>query len=104
MLDEDTRSVEVLIECDNRERWMKPAMYGTVRLSDCEASLIRIPTSAVLQEEAHTYVLVPLGHRDFLKRPVETGQTEEGRTVIVSGLDAGEQYVSTGAFYLLDAR
>lgn len=104
MLDEDTRSVEVLIECDNRDRSMKPAMYGTVRLSDCEASLVRIPTSAVLQEEEHAYVLVALGKNHFRKQPVATGQTEGGKTVVLSGLNAGDRFVSTGAFYLLDAR
>ena len=43
MLDPDTRSVEVLIECDNSTRLMKPEMYGTVKLSDREAEVIRIP-------------------------------------------------------------
>ena len=61
MLDPDTRSVEVLIECDNSTRLMKPEMYGTVKLSDREAEVIRIPTSAILQEEENMYVLVELG-------------------------------------------
>lgn len=102
MLDEETRSVEVLIECDNQARLMKPAMYGTVKLSDREAEVIRIPTPAILQEEENTYVLVALGGNDFRKQPVQTGLTEEGKTVIVSGLNPGDRIVSTGAFYLLD--
>ena len=57
----DTRSVEVLIECDNSTRLMKPEMYGTVKLSDREAEVIRIPTSAILQEEENMYVLVEFG-------------------------------------------
>lgn len=56
MLDEDTRSVEVLIECDNSVRLMKPAMYGTVKLCDSSTDVIRIPTSAILQEEESAYV------------------------------------------------
>ena len=51
MLDEDTRSVEVLVACDNKERLMKPAMYATVKLTDEPAESILIPTSAILQEE-----------------------------------------------------
>lgn len=102
MLDEETRSVEVLIECDNQARLMKPAMYGTVKLSDRETELIRIPTSAILQEEENSYVLVALGSNDFRKQPVQTGLTEEGKTVILSGLNPGDQIVATGAFYLLD--
>lgn len=104
MLDEDTRSVEVLIECDNQGRQMKPAMYGTVRLSDREAEMIRIPTSALLQEEENIYVLVALGANDYRKQAVQTGLTEDGKTLIFSGLNPGDRIISSGAFYLLDAR
>ena len=65
MLDEDTRSVEVLIECNNSEHLMKPAMYGTVRLCDRSAEMIRIPDSAILQEEESAYVLVSLGNNGY---------------------------------------
>ena len=104
MLDPDTRSVEVLIECDNSTRLMKPEMYGTVKLSDREADVIRIPTSAILQEEENMYVLVELGNNDYRKQKIETGHTEDGKTVVLSGLNVGDEIVVTGAFYLLDAR
>lgn len=104
MLDEETRSVEVLIECDNSKHLMKPAMYGTVRLSDKEADVIRIPTSAILQEEDNCYVLVSLGQHDYRKQRVTTGTSGADKTVILAGLIPGDSIVSTGAFYLLDAR
>ena len=104
LLDPDTRSVEILIECDNRERLMKPEMYGMVKLSDREASLIRIPTTAILQEEDAMYVLVEEAERTYRKQPIEAGQSEDGKTVVLSGLREGERIVVKGAFYLLDAR
>lgn len=104
MLDEDTRSVEVLIECDNTARLMKPAMYGSVKLSDRETDLIRIPTAAILQEENSPYVLVSLGNNSFLRQRITTGISDNDKTVILSGLNAGDTIISTGAFYLLDAR
>lgn len=104
MLDEDTRSVEVLIECDNSSRLMKPAMYGTVKLCDHSTEVIRIPTSAILQEEESAYVLLALGTNCYRKQKVSTSVTEDGKTVILSGLTPGDTIVSTGAFYLLDAR
>lgn len=104
MLDEETRSVEVLIECDNTARQMKPEMYGTVKLSDREAEAIRIPTSAILQEEENMYALVSLGTNKYRKQKIETGATEGGKTLILSGLEAGDEIIATGAFYLLDAR
>lgn len=104
MLDEDTRSVEVLIECDNSAHLMKPAMYGTVKLCDRSADVIRIPTSAILQEEEGAYVLVSLGNNAYRKQKVTTSVTEDGKTVILTGLNSGDTIVTTGAFYLLDAR
>lgn len=104
MLDEETRSVEVLIECDNEARLMKPAMYGTVKLCDRSAEVIRIPDSAILQEEESAYVLVSLGSNSYRKQQVSTSVSEGGKTVILSGLTSGDTIVTTGAFYLLDAR
>ncbi|MEG2066537.1 MAG: efflux RND transporter periplasmic adaptor subunit [Tannerellaceae bacterium] len=104
MLDEETRSVEVLIECDNTSRQMKPAMYGSVKLSDREAEVVRIPTSAILQEENSSYVLLSIGKNSFRKQPIITAASEGDKTVVLSGLDEGDTIISKGAFYLLDAR
>jgi len=40
---------------------MKPEMYGTVKLSDREAEVIRIPTSAILQEEEESVRIGGIG-------------------------------------------
>lgn len=83
---------------------MKPAMYGTVKLCDRSAEVIRIPDSAILQEEESAYVLVSLGSNSYRKQQVSTSVSEGGKTVILSGLTSGDTIVTTGAFYLLDAR
>ena len=55
-------------------------------------------------EEENMYVLVELGNNDYRKQKIETGLTEDGKTVVLSGLNVGDEIVVTGAFYLLDAR
>lgn len=104
MLNEDTRAVEVLIECDNADRSMKPGMYGTVKLTDAAADVVLIPTSAILQQEDHAYVLVSLGDGRYLKREIVTSVTDGDNSVIQSGLNSGEEIVTEGAFYLIEAR
>lgn len=104
LLDEDTRSVEVLVECDNADRRMKPNMYGTVRLADAATQAMLIPASAVLQQEESSYVLVREEASVFRKAPVEVKGTDDGRCVVLSGLRPGDEIVSEGAIYLLDAR
>jgi len=104
MLNEETRAVEVLIECNNQDHAMKPGMYGTVKLTDSSANVIMVPTSAILQQQDHPYVLVSLGDNRYLKRAVTTSATVGDKSVILSGLTPGEQVVNEGAFYLIDAR
>lgn len=104
ILNEETRSVEVLIECDNRDRTKKPGMYGTVRLTDKADQAILLPTTAILQQKDLTYVLIDLGGGRYLKREVYTSQTQGDRSVIQRGLKAGEAVVTEGAFYLIDVR
>ncbi|KAA6331604.1 Cation efflux system protein CusB [termite gut metagenome] len=71
LLDETTRSVEVIIECDNREHRMKPFMYGTVRFINTPARAIVIPNSAVLQREDNRYVWISDG-----KKPVSESDSQ----------------------------
>ncbi|TWV12388.1 efflux RND transporter periplasmic adaptor subunit [Bacteroidaceae bacterium HV4-6-C5C] len=104
MLNEETRSVEVLIECDNSDRTMKPGMYGSVKMMDKATNAILIPTSAILQHKDHPYVLVAVGNHAYVKRIVTTSITDGGRTVVLSGIKAGDSVVTGGAFYLIDAR
>jgi cobalt-zinc-cadmium efflux system membrane fusion protein len=115
MLDEETRSIEVLIECDNLARRMKPGMYGMVCLSDRETDVIHIPTAAILQEENDCYAVIALENPSletpssdsfhyFLKRKIITGITDGDKTIVLNGLTDGDRIVSSGAFYLLDAR
>lgn len=104
MLDQSTRSVEVIIECDNRDRQMKPFMYGTVRLTDRMTDAIVVPTSAILQQEDSCYVLVAEGGRKFRKTAVSVASSTGDQSVITDGLNEGDEIVTEGAFYLLDAK
>lgn len=104
MLDENTRSVEVLVECDNNMRVMKPGMYGTVRLIEPAADAILIPATAVLQEEGHCYVLLALDDNRFRKQEIVTSGLQGDKIIVKSGLQVGDRIVGKGAFYLMDAR
>lgn len=104
MLDPESRSVEVIIACDNHDRQIKPAMYGHVRLIGREKKAIRIPTSALLQDENSAYVLRSIGNNRFIKQPVTTGNDVNGETIVFKGLTANDSIVVAGAFYLLDIK
>ena len=104
LLDEETRSVEVIIECDNRDRRLKPFMYGTVQLTDTPSRALVIPTSAILQREDDCYVLVRESEDRYRKVRISVSSSDERQTVVSSGLGDGDKVVTEGAFYLIDAR
>ncbi|AKK71791.1 efflux RND transporter periplasmic adaptor subunit [Chryseobacterium gallinarum] len=104
MVDENTRSIKVLIECDNPGRKLKPGMYATVNFSTAPEKTIMIPVTALMQSDGSQYVWVKTGKNQFTKRMVATGETDQKTTRIISGLKTGEIIITEGGIYLPDAR
>ncbi|MDR3093174.1 MAG: efflux RND transporter periplasmic adaptor subunit [Bacteroidales bacterium] len=104
MLDAETRSVEVIIECDNRDRQIKPFMYAAVKITSAPVRAIVIPNAAVLQDEDNRYVVVSEGQNRFRKANVKIIATDEKQTVVQSGINADDTIVTEGAFYFIDMR
>ncbi|GHV66573.1 cation efflux system protein [Bacteroidia bacterium] len=102
LLDEQTRSVEVIIECDNTGRLLKPFMYGVVKMRATAVNSMLVPNSAVLQEEDSRYVIVSEGNNRFRKVAVKVSASDEKQTIIQSGIRAGDAIVTDGAFYFIE--
>ncbi|MDR2284955.1 MAG: efflux RND transporter periplasmic adaptor subunit [Sphingobacterium sp.] len=101
IVDEETRSVEVLIECDNINHELKPGMYVTVLFRDTPQKSILVPSSAVFQANDKQFVFVKEGESKFVKRQVHISGTSNERVVVASGLDAGETIVTSGGSLML---
>lgn len=104
IVDEDTRSIKVLIECDNPDRKLKPGMYATVNFSTTPEKTVMIPITALMQQDNAQYVWVKTGKNQFIKRSVTTGETDQKTVRITSGLKPGETIMTEGGIYMLDAK
>ena len=104
IVDENTRSVQVLIECDNEESLLKPGMYVSVKFVDTSRKTLLIPAKSVLQYNDKSFVYVEVSKGNYLQRFVETGVSVEDNIIVLSGLAENESIVTEGAFYLLDAK
>jgi cobalt-zinc-cadmium efflux system membrane fusion protein len=102
MLDEETRSVQVYIECANADHSLKPGMYVSVRFIEQPKENILIPSTAVFQKEEESFVFVDAGNGRYVKRDVKITGTGSGRLLMKSGLKPGERIVSEGGYFLLD--
>lgn len=104
IVDENTRSIKVLIECDNPDKKLKPGMYATVSFSTTPEKTIMIPVTALMQQDNAQYVWIKTGKNQFAKRTVTTGETDQKTVRITSGLQSGETIMTEGGIYMLDAK
>ncbi len=102
-LDKKTRTVKVRMEFDNPDWELKPDMYANVKVQSVvsEATLV-VPVEAVLRSGERDVVIVMKESGKFLPRNVQIGAEGEGYYQILSGLDEGDQVV-TSAQFLIDS-
>ena len=103
LIDEDTRSVEVFIECENAKKIMKPGMYVTVSFINEIADAIIIPSKAIFQSNDISYTFIHLGKNKFIRQKVEILKTVGDSTLIKSGLLPNDEIIKNGGIYLMEA-
>ena len=100
LLDEETRSIQVLVVCDNKSRMLKPGMFTGVHFIGSPKESIVVPSTALLQNEDETYVFVQEEKGKYHKRRVKVVTVNQNESLITEGLKAGDTIVSEGGIYL----
>lgn len=98
-LDPQSRTARVRIVVPNDSGDLRPGMLATVSLDATSRETLAAPSEAVIYTGERTLVIV---RDDESFRPVEVriGAEAKGRTEILSGLEAGEQVVTSGQFLI----
>lgn len=103
VLDKDSRTTAARIEVANKDGRLKPEMFANASIATGgKLEAMSVPDGAILLLQGQPTVFVA-EHGGFEARAIEAGEKLPGRTVIKSGLKAGEQVVAAGA-YALKAR
>lgn len=103
LVDEETRSIQVVVSCDNADMKLKHGMYVGVHFVSEPKEAILIPTSALFQGDGTNYVYVCTSEKNiYERRKVEIGESAEDNTMISirNGLSIGETIISEGGLYL----
>jgi len=100
MLDEETRSLEVIVESNNADRELKLGMFCEVHFLSAPIRAIVLPATAIMQEQDNEYVLVAVEKGRFERRKVETESVHKGEVRIISGVMEEESVVVEGGIYL----
>jgi cobalt-zinc-cadmium efflux system membrane fusion protein len=104
-LDPTSRTLQVRIETSNPEKKLKKDMYVTALVhAGVTEGALTVPDAAVLrnnENQPFVYVAESAGPpAQFGQRLVTIGESQEGKTEILSGLRAGERVVADGSLFL----
>jgi cobalt-zinc-cadmium efflux system membrane fusion protein len=104
MLDKETRTIAARIEVANADGRLKPEMFATatIEAGGDKREVIALPDAAIVLLEGQPTVFV-YEQGAYEARQVDPGERVGGRTVLKSGVKAGDQVVTSGA-YALKAR
>lgn len=100
--DPQTKGYPVKVEIDNRDRKLKPGMFGEIRLITQEKKGALVIPKEVLVTRGSDKMLYILKNGTVEERAVETGIDSDDLVEIVKGLEAGEKFVSEGQHSLFD--
>lgn len=97
---QDSRTVQVRVELPNLDGALRPGMTAQVRLAQPTATGLQVPSEALIRTGKR--VLVMLAEEGGHYRPVdvEVGAENQDHTLILRGLQDGQQVVASGQFLL----
>ena len=97
-----TPSVLVKATFNNEQGLIKPGEFYTLLIeSNVNASMLSIPKSVVHKNQDGKYVYVVTKDNTVDVRVIETGETVDEYTAILSGLNEGEQVITTSGVFEL---
>jgi multidrug efflux pump subunit AcrA (membrane-fusion protein) len=99
-VDPNTRTIKVRLEFSNATMDLKPNMFAGVELTVGAGRAIEIPAEAVLDSGTRKIVFVAKGEGNFEPREIQVGEKENGKYVVISGLQLNETIVTSGNFLI----
>lgn len=102
-VDTSTRTIVLKARFENADGRLTPGQFVQVKLPTTQLTqVVSVPVAAVQNSSKGSFVFVLGTDGKVQQRPVTTGPTSAGRTVIDKGLAGGEQVVTEGQMLLVD--
>ncbi|WP_375453392.1 MdtA/MuxA family multidrug efflux RND transporter periplasmic adaptor subunit [uncultured Methylobacterium sp.] len=102
-IDVTTGTVRLRALFENQDEELFPNQFVNAKLTvDTVTNAALVPNAAILQGTPGTYVYLMDGDEKVVMRPIKTGETDGARTVVLSGLQAGDRIVTDGTDRLRD--
>jgi cobalt-zinc-cadmium efflux system membrane fusion protein len=99
-VDPITRTIKVRGTVDNSQHLLKAEMFVNVSLPSHAPSGVSVPTRAVYLKGDKHYVFIEDQPGQFSRQEVQIGPEQDGKILVVAGLQSGQRVVSEGCLLL----
>ena len=101
-LDPGTRTLQARVEAPNPGERLKKEMYVTAEVqAGVIPNALFVPNSSVLRDDQNMpYVYLQTGTTQFARRDITLGESQNGKTQILTGLQANDRVVGDGSLFL----
>jgi membrane fusion protein, heavy metal efflux system len=101
-LDPNTRTLQARIAAANPGEHLKKEMYVTAEVqAGTIPKALFVPNSSVLRDDQNMpYIYLQNGERQFARRDVTLGESQDGKIQILTGLQANDHVVGDGSLFL----
>jgi Cu(I)/Ag(I) efflux system membrane fusion protein len=100
-LDMKSRTLRVRLEFPNPDMQLKPNMFAEVKIyGGPQADTLQIPAEALIRTGKRDTVVTALGDGRFQPVDVVVGAQSNGNVEILSGLEEGDEIVTSGQFLI----
>lgn len=100
----ETRTLKARLSLDNGDGFLRPGMYGQVRVAGRAASAgstaLTVPAEAVMNTGEVSYVFLARGEGRFEPRRVWTGAGDGNSITVLRGLAEGDTVVASASFLI----
>ncbi|QLG93958.1 efflux RND transporter periplasmic adaptor subunit [Pseudomonas yamanorum] len=97
----DSRTVQVRVELPNPDGALRPGMTAQVRLAQSSGqSVLWLPSEALIRTGKRVLVMVAEEGGRYRPVEVQVGAENQDQTMIIAGLQEGQQVVASGQFLL----
>jgi cobalt-zinc-cadmium efflux system membrane fusion protein len=100
VLNEDTRTITVRSEVENKEYKLKPGMFADIKIFlNHQTQALVLPADAILYERDENIVFLKIQGK-YLPQIVEVGTRDATYVEILSGIQEGDEVVTKGNYQL----
>jgi len=96
----DTRTLRVRMEFPNRDLRLKAGMFAQVNIAGESKEALAVASDAIIRTGKRALAFVSDQPGQFRPVEVEVGQEMDGKLIVLSGLEAGQQVAVSGQFLI----